>query len=123
MTYGSIPSIGALRWQVTLATRQQTPDSTTGISETFINPLQVYADITPIGLQAWIGSEQIGSPVTHRCVIRYIDGLDMFDTVLRTLQRPDGSEKQELFRIRKIAEWQGRFRFLIMDIELELKEG
>jgi head-tail adaptor len=116
-------SIGAMRWQIILATRNQTPDPFTGITEAFINPIQVYAEIRPIGLQTYIGSEQIDTPITHRIIMRWQDGLDMFDVALREIERPDGTRRQEIFRIRRVGEWQGRQRFSVLDVELEKRDG
>lgn len=116
-------TIGAMRWQVTLATRNQTPDPTTGITEAFINPIVVYAEIRPIGLQTYIAGEQIDMPITHRITTRWQDGLDMFDVALREIERPDGTRRQEIFRIRRVGEFQGRQRFTLLDCELEKRDG
>lgn len=123
MAYGSKFNIGQLRFLVTLASRVQAPDDTTGITETFGNRMDVYADVTPIGLQTYIAGQQIDTPYSHRIVIRWIDDLDLFDVVLRTITRADGTDRQELYRIRRMAEWEGRQRFVVIDAELERRDG
>lgn len=125
MPFGSNFTIGQLRFQVTLATRQEIPDPNgTGILETFVNQTTVWADISPIGLQTWVASEQISSPITHRITLRWHDNLTMFDCVLRTITRPnDQTTRQELYRIRRVAEFEGRQRFSLLDCELESRIG
>lgn len=113
------PSIGELRWVVTLATRVQAPDGTTGISESYTNMVQTYAQITPIGLQTWLGSEQIDSPITHRIIIRYQDNIHFCDTVLREIHSPDGNPRQEIYRVRRVSEMDGRQRFVVIEAEVE----
>jgi head-tail adaptor len=116
--------VGDLRWLVTLASRQENPDPNgTGVIETYVNPVQVYASIKPLGLQTYIGAEQIDTPLTHRVIIRWFDNLDMFDVVIRNIIRNDGSVRQELFRIRRVSEFEGRQRFVIFECELEQRQG
>jgi head-tail adaptor len=125
MPYGSVSNlhIGDLRYVVTLANRVQTPDAATGITETYINRVQTYASISPLGLMTFIGSEQIDTPITHRIVFRWIDSLDLFDVVLRQVSRLDGTLRQEIYRVRRITDWEGRQRFTVIDAELERRDG
>jgi hypothetical protein len=124
MAYGKDIVIGDMRFRVTLASRQQLPDVTgTGIVESFVNPLEVWASVMPLGLQTFIGSSQIDTPITTRIIFRWLDLLDTFDVILRSIVRPDGSERQEIYRIRTIGEWQGRQRFSVADCELEKRDG
>ena len=119
MSFGSNFHIGDLRFQVTLATRVSTPDGLGGFSETFQNPIQAWASITPIGLQTFLGGMEVGIPITHRIIMRWQDGLDEFDVVLCQISRPDGTTRQTLYRIRRIAEWEGRQRFTVIEAEQE----
>jgi head-tail adaptor len=123
MSYGSKTTIGSLRFLVTLATRTQAPDTGTGIAETYTNQQLAYADITPISLQTYIAGTQIDIPYTHRITLRWTDELDLFDVVLRTLTRPDGTTRQEVYRVRRMAEVEGRQRFIVIDAELERRTG
>lgn len=125
MAYGKDITIGDLRYLVTLASRQQVADPAgTSIIESFINTMDVFASVMPLGLQTFMAGEQLETPgPTHRIIFRWQDSLDMFDVILRQITRPDGSERQELYRIRRITEWQGRQRFSVADCELEKRDG
>jgi hypothetical protein len=115
--------LGDMRFLVTLATRLQTPDSGTSITETFINPLRVYASIKPLGLQTFIEGEQLDKGPTHRILFRWLDNLDYFDVILATIQRPDGTMRQTLYRVFRVTEWEGRQRFTCVDAIEEQRTG
>src|ERR1700727_989379 len=119
---GQPTSIGELRWPVKLALRNEAPTfDQTGITETITTIADVYASIEPMGLQTFLNSEQLDSPITHIVYIRWqpFDSLQMFNIILRTIFLPDNSTRTETFRIRRVQEWEGRHRYIRMDVELE----
>lgn len=124
MPYGKPPNfqIGDLRFTVQLATRQQV-SSGTGIVESFVNPVTVYASIKPLGLQTFIGGESLDNGPTHRIIFRWRDLLDMFDVVLCEITRADGTKRQSLYRVFRISEWEGRSRFTCVDAIQEQRQG
>ena len=100
-------AIGELRWQVTLAMRPLRPTfGQAGITETIVEIATVHAAIQPLGLQAFIGSEQTETPITHMVYIRWqpFQSLDMFNVILRDIILPDGSQRQETYRIRRAGD-------------------
>jgi head-tail adaptor len=112
--------IGALRWLVVLASRDQAPDpDSPGILETLAELQSVRADVQPIGTMTFYAAEQVNTPLTHRIVIRWLDWVDTTCVVFRTTKRPDKSKMVELFRVRRVMPIDGRQRFLRMDCELE----
>lgn len=112
--------VGSLRWPVLIARRRQDFDTAdTGITETWVGLQQVRANIEPIGALTFYGSEQIDTPVTHRITLRWLDYLDNSHAVLRITRLPSGSPRQEVFRIRRVKELNGRKRFCSLDCELE----
>lgn len=116
------PSLGSMRWLVVLAQRTQVQDQfDAGLTETVVPIASVHAQIEPLGLQAWIGAEQIDTPVTHRIYIRWQPWLNvtMFNILQRQIVLPDGSTLQETYRIRRAGEVDGRHRFIQIDAELE----
>ena len=126
MPYGTPTNfhVGELRWQVQLCTRIGAPDPNGAeIIETFINGTNVQASIMPIGLQTYIIGEQLENNPTHRIIIRFQDSLDFFDCVLRQILRADGSTRQELFRVFRVSEVDGRQRFTCIDAILEQRDG
>jgi SPP1 family predicted phage head-tail adaptor len=112
--------IGSLRWQVTIATREQAPDpDSPGIVETLSKLQSVRADVQPIGPVTFYAAEQVDTPVTHRIIIRWLDWIDTTHVVFRVTKRPDQSNMIERFRVRRVMPIDGRQRFLRMDCELE----
>lgn len=116
--------VGDMRYRVILGTRQQVAQADeTGIDESLQNSMPIWASIQPTSPMTFIGSSQIEMPYTHRIIIRFRDGIDMFDVVLRQLMRDDGTVRFETFRIRRSIEIGGRQRFLALECELETKVG
>ena len=115
--------VGSLRWPVLLAKRVQVPDGFTGISEFFEFGEVVRADIQSIGaLTFWTaaaGLEQTDTPVTHRIRMRWVNYLDQTQVVLRDTRLLDGQIRNEVFRVRRIKELNGRKRFVEIEAELE----
>lgn len=111
--------IGSLRWPVQLRTNIQTPNTTTGIIETYTNTRTVYADVRPVGAITLYLGQQLGNDVTHRIAVRWIDYADTVDFVFRDTTRPDGTTRTERFRVRRVEEIEGRKRFAALYCELE----
>jgi SPP1 family predicted phage head-tail adaptor len=112
--------IGALRWRVVIATREQAADpDSAGILETIAKTQTVRADVQPIGPMTFYAAEQVDTPLTHRIIIRWLDWLDTTCVVFRSTKRADGSERIERFRVRRVLEIDGRKRFVHLDCELE----
>ena len=112
--------IGALRWRVVIATREQVPDpDSPGFLETIAGLQTVRADVQPIGALTFYAAEQVEKSVTHRIVIRWLDWVDTTHVVFRTTKRPDQSDMVERFRVRRVMSIDGRQRFLKLECELE----
>ena len=113
--------IGQLRWPVTVARRRQNfdPPGGIGIWEDWVEVQEVRAEVMPIAAVTFYGQTQTDMPVTHRITTRWLDYLDNTYIVARETLRPDGSTRQELFRIRRVKELNGRKQFSSLDCELE----
>lgn len=119
---GEAVETGDMRWYVTLAKRQSIPNpQTSGEIEVIMPFAEVYCEITPMGNQTYLNGEQTDTPVTHEFVMRWgnYPELDMFSVIIRQMIMPDGSPRNELFRVRKIGNDDGRFRYIRLEIELE----
>ena len=113
-------AIGQLRWPVRIATRQQVADpNSAGILETITQILPVHADVQPIGALTFYAGVQVDTPVTHRITLRWLDFVDTTCVVFRITERADGTSRIERFRVRRLAEVNGRKRFIQLDCELE----
>lgn len=112
--------IGALRWLVTLYRRDQAPGGESAIDETLVPLATVHADIQPTYPSTFYGSVQVDTPVTHLIRVRWQDYPPNVDVIMRSTTRPsDGTQRTELYRVRRTKEVAGRKRFLEMECELE----
>jgi head-tail adaptor len=122
--------IRRLRWRVTIGKRaQDVAGFGNGVAETLINPVEVWADIEPVGGGTFWGSAQIDTPITDRIIIRWIGLIDNTWVVLRNTnpaiidQPPLGTlgyfSRFEIFRVRRASELGGRKRFTMLEVEKE----
>lgn len=121
---GCLPSsngIGALRWQVNLCQRVQAPSSTTtAISEDFIVLATVHADIQATYPSTFYLATQVDTPITHMIRMRWNNYLEQTNIVTRTTILPDdGTNRTEIFRVRRVKEIAGRKRFIEIEAEFE----
>lgn len=119
--YGRV-AVGTLRWPVVIAQRTQAPSTAGGITEALTDVMDVYADIHPTGALTFYSGVQVDTPITHRITIRWLDWIDTTHVIFRRTTRPDGSVRQETFRIRRIMEIDGRKRFCSLECEQEMRE-
>jgi head-tail adaptor len=111
--------IGSLRWLVTLYRRDQTPADDMALQETLVPIATVHADIQPTYASTFYQSTQVDTPITHMINVRWFDYPSTIDVVVRSTTRPDGTQRTELYRVRRTKEVGGRKRFLQMECELE----
>lgn len=104
---------------MTLYRRDQAPADDLALEETLVPIAAVHADIQPSYLSTFVQSTQIDGPVTHIINIRWQDYPVNADVVARSTDRPDGTLRTELFRVRRTKEVGGRKRFIQMECELE----
>jgi hypothetical protein len=118
--------IGKLRWAVRLVQRQQTapPSPATGITEVPADPIITHADIQPMSAMTFYGAiaADPDRPVTHRITMRWTDYLDYTHAIERVTDRPDGTQRVETFRVRRIMEIEGRKRFVAIECQLEVAQ-
>lgn len=113
--------IGTLRWLVTLYRRDQAPanDASLAITESLVPIATVHADIQPTYASTFYQSTQVDTPITHMITIRWQNYPVTIDVVVRSTTLNDGTQRSELFRVRRTKEVQGRKRFIQMECELE----
>lgn len=117
---GTSNGIAALRWQVTLYRRDQAPGPNSAIAENLVALAVVHADIQPTYPSTFYNSAQIDTPVTHLIRLRWCDYIENTHVIARTTKRPtDGSNRTELYRVRRVKEVGGRKRFCELECELE----
>ena len=112
--------IGALRWFVTLYSREQRPGRNTAISESLRPRARVHADIQPAYPSTFYLAAQTERPISHLIRLRWQDYVETTEVVIRTTIRPnDNTKRSELFRVRRVKEVGGRKRFAELECELE----
>jgi hypothetical protein len=116
---GLAGGIGSLRWQVTLYRRDQAPADDMALQEVLVPIVTVRADIQPAYFSTVWQSTQIDTPVTHIINIRWQNYPSTIDVVARSTTLNDGTQRTELFRVRRSKEVMGRKRFIQMECELE----
>lgn len=110
----NIPQIGELRHRVKIFHTLDVPDERLGFSKTAVREDVVWGKLEPVGAGIYFGSKQIESGVTHRVIVRSIDG--------RTGSR-DFKGVTELmidgviYRLRRVADLGGLGRFTVLDVE------
>ena len=105
-----------------IAKRVQAPAEPATIAESLTNIMAVHADIQPLGPMTFLGGEATDRPITDRIYIRWLDWLDLTHVIVRSTLRLNQTQRLEVFRIRKIGEYQGRKRFLEILAELEHRQ-
>lgn len=119
---GQLPGcsgIGALRWWVTLYRRDQSPADDLALQEVLVPIVTTHADVQPAYFSTMWQSTQIEAPVTHIINIRWQNYPSTIDVVARSTDLRDGTQRTELFRVRRSKEVGGRKRFIQMECELE----
>lgn len=112
--------IASLRWRVTLYRRDQSPGPNGAISEDLVPIATVQADIQPTYPSTFYNSAAIDTPISHLIRTRWGDYVENVHVIMRTTTRPtDGTQRTELFRVRRTKEVAGRKRFTEFEAELE----
>lgn len=97
----------------------QAPADDLALQETLVPLATVYADIQPTYASTFYQSTQVDTPITHMVNIRWQNYLPTIDVVIRSTMLADGSQRSEIFRVRRSKEVGGRKRFIQLECELE----
>ena len=99
---------GLLRQRVVITRRQDVPDAFTGLDVQHLAPVTVWAALLPVSGATWIGSQQVGSQITHRIVVRH-----------RPLLTADHEVTygSRVFRIRRVSDWEELGLWTALDCE------
>lgn len=103
-----LPGAGRLDKRVQIRLRQDVPVGLSGLLEQHPVVFTRWASLRPVGTAVWAASAQTDEHITHRCVIRYVQGInDSHEVVYRN----------RVYRVRRCAELHGERRFLVLDLE------
>lgn len=108
------PEIGKLNRRIKIFHTMSVPDERLGFSKASVREDVVWGRLEPVGSCIYFGSKQIESGVTHRVIVRSMQG--------RTGPR-DFKGVTELmidgviYRLRRVADLGGLDRFTVLDVE------
>lgn len=110
----NVPQIGELRHRVKVFHTMDIPDERLGFSKTAVREDEVWGKLEPVGAGIYFGSKQIESGVTHRVIVRSINGrTGARDFKGVTELMVDGV----IYRLRRVADLGGLGRFTVLDVE------
>lgn len=107
------PGAGQLNKRIQIRLRHDVP---MGLSQVFEQHPQVFnrwASLKPVGTAVWAASAQTDEKVTHRCLLRHMDGIT---------DRYEIFHAGRVYRVRRAAPLKGESTFLVLDLE-ELGDG
>ncbi|HBT32230.1 MAG TPA: head-tail adaptor protein [Pusillimonas sp.] len=102
------PSAGKLNKRVQIRLRQDIPVGLSSIQEQHPYVFTRWASLVPVGTAVWAASVQTDEVVTHRCLIRYMDGITDQHEIVHSAR---------VYRVRRCAPLQGERRFLVLELE------
>lgn len=103
-----LPGAGDLDKRVQIRLREDSPTGIAGVDTQYPVVFTRWASLKPVGTAVWAASVQTDERVTHRCIIRYMDGItDHHEMVYRG----------RVYRVRRCADLQGKRRFIVMEVE------
>jgi len=104
------PSAGKLNKRVQIRLRQDIPVGLSSIQEQHPYVFTRWASLVPVGTAVWAASVQTDEVVTHRCLIRYMDGITDQHEVVHV-------RSGRVYRVRRCAPLKGERRFLVLELE------
>lgn len=104
-----------------IAKRVQASAGAATITEGLDNIMRVHADIQPLGPMTFLEGAATDRPITDRIYIRWLDWIDTTHVIVRQTMRLDRTQRVEIFRIRKVGEFEGRKRFCELLCEQETR--
>lgn len=102
------PFIGELNKRVTIRLRKDVAIGLSGLISQYPTTVMRWADLKPVGTAVWAANVQTDTKVTHRCIVRWLDGITNDYEVVH---------RGRIYRVLRCAELRGELVFLVMDLE------
>jgi len=102
------PESGELDRKVEIRLRTDRPSGYASLISSYPASIRRWASLKPVGTAVWAASVQTDERVTHRCIVRYSDGITSDHEVV---------SRGRVYAIRRCADLQGAGRFLVLDVE------
>jgi len=106
-----LPTAGDLRYYVAFRTRTDAPGLGAGITPEYSEPGNAWGRLTPVGGATYRDGVQTGDGITHHLTVRWRAGIERMG--------PDWEAVHGdcVYRIKRVAPWQGRHDWLLIDLE------
>lgn len=104
----SWPNAGELNKRVQIRLRQDVPVGLSSVVEQHSQLLERWARLSPVGTAVWAASVQTDNRITHRAIIRYMDGITENHEIVH---------RQCVYRVRRSADLRSARKFLVLDLE------
>ncbi|MFC3336909.1 head-tail adaptor protein [Paracandidimonas soli] len=102
------PESGELDRKVLIRLRSDRPSGYASLVAEYPDNVRRWASLRPVGTAVWSASVQTDERVTHRCIVRYMQGITTDHEVV---------SRGRLYAVRRCADLQGAGEFLVMDVE------
>lgn len=109
----SDPFVEELDKRIQIRERQDVPTGWSEVIEQRLKPLRRWASLVPVGTAVWAATAQTDERITHRCLLRYLDGIT---------NRHEIYHAGRVYLVRRAAPLGGKRKFLVLDLE-ELGDG
>ncbi|MCR4146651.1 head-tail adaptor protein [Alcaligenes faecalis] len=107
------PLVGELDKRVQIRWRLDIPVGYAGVVEQRLDPILRWASLVPVGTAVWAATVQTDERITHRCLVRYIDGITNQHEIYHS---------GRVYFVRRAAPLRGKRKFLVLDLE-EMGDG
>lgn len=104
----SEPFAGELSKRVQIRLCRDLPVGWSGVAEQRLDPIRRWAALTPVGTAVWTATAQTDERITHRCLLRYLDGITNQHEIFYA---------GRVYRVRRAAPLRGERQFLVLDLE------
>lgn len=102
------PGAGRLNQRVQIRLRRDVPIGLAAVVTEYPVTRQRWARIWPVGTAVWAATVQTDERVTHRCLMRYLDGVTTSHEIVHG---------GRVYRVRRGGGLRGERRFLVVDLE------
>ncbi|MGO4326667.1 phage head closure protein [Cupriavidus sp. 2TAF22] len=107
------PGAGELDRRVQIRRRLDLPVGVVDVEQTFPATMPRWAKVVPVSAATYMESAATDSAVTHRVIVRYLDGLTDAHEVVHG---------DAVYRVKRAAHMNGAKRFTMIEVE-ELRHG
>lgn len=107
------PTAGELDKRIQIRRRLDVPAGYAGVVEQRLSPTWRWASLVPVGTAVWAATVQTDERLTHRCLLRYLDGITNQHEIYHS---------GRVYFVRRAAPFRGKRKFLVLDLE-EMGDG